>query len=416
MPRHKKHSAEGIDPGTTVITMSLGRAFLPGLQKLPWHKSLQDWNRRDAKFLQIKSGLSRHIVRFIESKRRAFAIKETTGDVARKEIAAYHRLKELGIPALYPVGTVVRQEEKIVNTQVTASPVETPTTGYVVTSLLEYSLPNLYLFKRAFQKRNRKRIWDAIVTLFVKLHCAGVYWGDASLSNMMIVFANEHYPEIGVRTVLRAVLADAETIEFHPSLSPAMRRTDLEFFLESMAWTEEDFRASGLLRDPLMTDADQQYILQRYADLFEIEREEQKFEFLTTIDVDALIGPFERRGQSKALLKHVYEHKWYLGERMGRDVTIGEAAVDWYMNVFKPVLMLFDEFKILDEFPESTASSLYLDIMLHKYYLSEQWGRDVGLITAFESYSHQFQSNDRKRVKMDKVATSMRTMFPPPTM
>jgi hypothetical protein len=412
MARRTKTTPPPADYGTTVITLSLVRAFLPNLQKLPWHKSLEEWTRHDAKFLQIRSGLSRHIVRFIESKRRAFAIKETTGEVARKEIAAYRRLKELGIPALFPVGTVVRGEAKIVNTVAPASPVESPTTGYVITSLLEYSLPNLYLFKRAFKNANRRRIWDAIVTLFVRLHCAGVYWGDASLSNMMIVFANEHYPEIGVRTVLRAVLADAETIEFHPHLSPAMRRTDIEFFLESMAWTEEDFRASGLLRDPLMTDADQQYILQRYADLFEIEREEQKFEFLTTIDVDALLGPFERRGQSKALLKHIYEHRWYLGERLERDVPIGDAAVDWYMNVFKPVLLLFDEFEILDEFPDATAASLYLDIMLHKYYLSEQCGRDVGLITAFESYTRKFQSNDRTRVKMNKVATSMRSMFP----
>ncbi len=404
--------SQGSVPERTVLTLSLARQFLPSLQQLPWHKPLLKWTRRDAKFLQVKSGLSRHLVRFIESKRQAFAIKETTGETAAKEIAAYRRLREMGIPALYPVGTVIREEEKIIIVSSPASPVEHPTTGYVVTALLEYSLPNSHLFRRAFTHASRRRIWDAIVTLFVQLHHGGVFWGDASLSNMMIVFANQHFPEIGIRTVLRAVLADAETIEFHPHLSPRMRMTDIDFFLESMAWTEEDLRASGFLRDALMTKADQEYIIHRYADLYEIEREEQKFEFLTKIDVDALIGPFSQRGQSKALLKHIYEHKWYLSERRGVDVPLEEAASDWYMNVFKPVLLLFDEFRILDEFPEATASSLYLDIMLHKYYLSEQCGRDVGLITAFESYSGQFQENERKRIKMKKLASSIKMMFP----
>jgi len=245
----------------------------------------------------------------------------------------------------------------------------------------------------------------------VRLHVKGVYWGDASLSNMMIVFANEPFPEIGVRTVLRAILADAETVEFHPGLSDAMRTADIDAFLESMAWTEGDLEASGVLRARLMTENDQRYVAERYADLYALEQEEESFVLLTKIDLDALLGPFEMRGQAKALLRHIAEHKWYLSERERREVSLDAAARDWYTEVFKPVLLLFAEFSILEEFPERTASSLYLDIMLHKYYLSEKTGKDVGLITAFESYAVRSRRLGRSMERLADFALSLRRLI-----
>ena len=318
----------------------------------------------------------------------------------------------MDIPTLLPAGTVYRSEGVVPVKTGIGLQAEPRSTGYIITRLLEYSVPNYFLFRRDFKKMNSQRIWDAIVRLFVQLHCKGVYWGDASLSNMMIVFVKQAFPEIGARTVLRAVLADAETVEFHPHLSDRLRGADVENFLDSMAWTEADLRASGVLRDPMMTSEDQQYIVERYHDLFEIEREEQSFELITSIDVDRLIGPFQLRGQSKALLQHIYEHKWYLSEKETREVPVEEAAHDWYINVFKPVILLFGEFAIMDDFPDRTATSIYLDIMVHKYFLSERTGRDVGLVPAIESYSRQFKDHKRTMEKMMKMAISMRKFLP----
>ena len=105
------------------------------------------------------------------------------------------------------------------------------------------------------------------------------------------------------------------------------------------------------------------------------------------------------------------EHKWYLSEREAREFTVAEAARDWYVNVFKPVLKLFSKLDILEEFPESTASSLYLDIMLRKYYLSERMGKDVGLIGAFEDYALTSTHTDKARRKLAGLANSVRKLF-----
>ena len=381
------------------------------LQQLPWHKPLQRWTKRDARFLSVKSGLARHVVRFLLVKNRPYAVKETSPESALREFHSYLELRRRGVPTLTPVGTVIRNEGiHLVDTK-SGSQIEGVGTGYLVTSLLEYALPDYHLFKRAFRKENRRRIWDVIIRLFVHMHRNGVYWGDASLSNMMIVFAKQLFPEIGLRTVLKAVLADAETVEIYPSLSNQLRLADVHYFLESMAWTEGDLQASGILRGPLMRKEDEEYILNRYVDLFETEREEQSFELITKIDVDKLLGPFEHPDQSKKLLQHIYEHKWYLSEREGRDVPIEEAARDWYANVFKPVLKLFTKFKLVDEFPDRTAASLYLDIMLHKYYLSEQVGQDVGLLKAFEGYSAVLRGNQSAMKKVNGVATSIEKLL-----
>jgi len=41
--------------------------------------------------------------------------------------------------------------------------------------------------------------------------------------------------------------------------------------------------------------------------------------------------------------------------------------------------------------------------MLHKYYLSEQVGYDVGLLKAFKDYATQFNDNKRTMEKMDGI-------------
>lgn len=406
--KQKKQQAR---PGRTRITTAFENDSAQFLQRFPWHKPLEEWNRSEANFLQIKSGLSRHLVRFVRVRRKSFAIKETSAETALREFAAYSRLRQMKIPTLLPVGTVIRDEGDVAVETEIGKQIEHHETGYIVTQLLEFAIPNYFLFRRAFTKTNRARIWDTIIRLFVELHIKGVYWGDASLSNMMIVFAKEEVPEIGLRTVLRALLADAETVEFYPKLSMQMRIADIENFLESMAWTEADMRSSGLLRDPLLTTEDQKYILNRYRDLFAVEQEALSFELITKIDIDKLLGTFQVPGQSKALLQHIYEHKWYLSERKGNEIAINEAAHDWYINVFKPVIGLFAKHAVLDEFPDRTASSLYLDIMLHKYYLSEQIGSDVGLLAALESYARKFKDRTGTMEKMLALSRSVRKLL-----
>jgi hypothetical protein len=386
-------------------------AFYPSLHVLPWTVPLDQWEGRKARLIPVKSGLSRHIVRFVESNGNRFAIKETTLGAARREFESYAQLMRREIHTLLPVGIIARRDRAgVVETQI-GSQREERATGYLVTQLMEKVIPDSYLFRRGFSKENRDRIWDVVIELFVQLHGNGVYWGDASLANMLIHFSTEIVPELGRRTRLQAVLADAETVEVRPSLSDSLRRADVDFFLESMLWTEADLQASGVTRDPLITREDQHYITTRYAERYAVAQEIRSFELVTHIDVDKLLGNFDAKGYGKLLLQHINEHKWYLSERHGREVPLQDAAEHWYREIFKPVCSIFSDHGLLRFFPDKTASSLYVEIMEHKYFMSQKERRDVGLVAALEDYAARFGSHQSLRDTISSITEALVSIF-----
>ncbi len=349
------------------------------------------------RLLAVKSGLSRHVVRFVQIGDFQFAIKETTTESARREDANYRELLRREVPTLLPVGIVIRNEGiHVVETMVGAQRTERET-GFLVTRLMDKVVPDSFLYRRGFSQENRKRIWDAVIDLFVQLHSSGVYWGDASLANMLIHFSNETVPEIGRKTRLRAVLADAETVEVHGGISDSMRWNDVEFFLESMLWTEADLKASGILRDPLVTKEDQLYLTGAYRERFDVQQEMRYFELVTHIDVDRYLGNFELKGYGRLLLQHINEHKWYLSERKHAEVPLADAAADWYRTIFKPFCQSFNDHGLAEHFPEKTAASLYVEIMEHKYYMSQRERRDVGIVRALEDYAERFARQEPVR-------------------
>ncbi len=386
-------------------------ALYPSLGTLPWTVPLDEWEDHGVCFIPVKSGLSRHVVRFVEAGGRRLAIKETTLGAARRELESYAQLMKREIHTLIPAGVVARNDgTDVVHTQI-GSQIEERETGYLVTHLMEKVLPDSFLFKRGFSKENRNRIWDVVIHLFVQLHGNGVYWGDASLANMLIHFSTEVVPELGRRTRLRAVLADAETVEVRPSLSDTLRRADVDFFLESMLWTEADLRASGVTRDPLITREDQQYITTRYAERYAVAQEIRSFELVTHIDVDKLLGDFDAKGYGRLLLQHINEHKWYLSERRGKEVPLDEAAEHWYQEIFKPVCGIFSEFGLLSFFPDKSASSLYVEIMEHKYFMSQKERHDVGLVAALEDYAARFGSQQSFRDTIRSITDALVSFF-----
>lgn len=381
------------------------------LAPLPWRLPLERWEERKVTLLNVKSGLSRHVVRFVEVDGRRFAVKETSLESAQREYATYVRLRDMELHTLAPVGVVARNDgTEIVETKIGRQPQER-VAGCLVTELMEKVVPDSFLFRRGFSKDNRRRIWDAVIRLFVEMHSCGVYWGDASLANMLINFSTEAVPGLGHRTNLRAVLADVETVEIHRAITDSLRRADVEFFIESMHWTEADLKASGVVRESVITEEDERFLLATYAERYAIEQEMRWFELATKIDVDTLLGDFDVKGYGKLLLKHINEHKWYLSERRSSEVPLAEAAGDWYREIFQPVCTLFTQYGFIDFFPERTAASLYVEIMEHKYLMSERARKDVGLITAAKDYAKRFAKETPPPTTLRSMLAELRALL-----
>ena len=130
----------------------------------------------------------------------------------------------------------------------------------LVTRYLEYSSTYRALFSEPRGLHPSDLLLDALVELLVRLHLAGFYWGDCSLSNTLFRL------DAGA---LAAYLVDAETAELHPSLSDGQRRLDVELAHERLVGELLDLEASGALNldvEPFELAAE---LVRRYDGLWE---------------------------------------------------------------------------------------------------------------------------------------------------
>ena len=81
---------------------------------------------------------------------------------------------------------------------------------------------------------------ESIATLLARLHTAGFYWGDCSLSNALFRRDELH---------LSAYALDTETGELHEQMSSGQRRADVELAVVNIAGGLADLAAGGQLPD-----------------------------------------------------------------------------------------------------------------------------------------------------------------------
>lgn len=74
------------------------------------------------------------------------------------------------------------------------------------------------------------------------------------------------------------------------------------------------------------------------------------------------------------MLEHIAVHRYFMGLDLKRDISDEEAVLDWYANVYLPVIRVIRETGILREFPEKTEGDLYLWVLDHQHYLAEEEG------------------------------------------
>ncbi len=77
------------------------------------------------------------------------------------------------------------------------------------------------------------------------------------------------------------------------------------------------------------------------------------------------------------LLGHIHLHKGVIETHRGEPITLEEAAVDWYDNVFRPAVTLIRKYDILEYFPDRTEADLYLWMVDHLREVREAVGDET---------------------------------------
>ena len=217
----------------------LVRGGHPDFLDLPWTVPLAQWDHE--RLVPMAHGVSRHVVRFVRYDNRVYAIKETDAALAAGEHRTLRTLLDVGLPVVESVGFVRDRGLGEV--------------GALITRYLDYSLPYWYVLGREAVAAKEVLI-DAAVVLLVRLHLAGVFWGDCSLSN--VLFRRDG-------GAMMTYLVDAETAEKRPSINDRLRAHDLEIAHENVVGGLLDLQAA----ERVPTDADPVAIADELRDRYE---------------------------------------------------------------------------------------------------------------------------------------------------
>ena len=406
------------------------------MEHLPWHKPLEEWLEAGVQLLIVRRGESRHPVVFVECGGIRYAIKETTPRMAEREIRILYEVEHRGIPALSPSGSVIVPEPPIALDVPKIGGVKqyiSGDRGYTITRLAPRVIPHVLLYRLPLNKRTKQRLLSAVAVLMIELHEHGVYWGDPSLANALI--------RIDGRRIL-AIMADAETSELFPGpISDGLREQDLMLFSESLAWQAEDLRqARGLPEDvQVLDDKDFHYFERRYRAL---RREHTRVaatpHFTTLYQAEQFLQGLNRLGFSLLTMsghtlqnvttvlpgwyqKQIYEllhihvpriyarrfynlilgHQAIMSEHEQRDITLEEAANDWYTHYHLPAILLLRRHLTSEQDPMQE----YFAVMQHKWDMSKKAGYEVPLEDAILDWSMQ-QADTGKLGAVDPAAVA----------
>lgn len=377
-----------LDPGTH-----------PRFDDLPWAAELAAWDH--PRLVDLPTGLHRHVVRFVDYAGQYYALKELPARPAAREFRVLRALNARGLPVVAAVA--------LVDERGGPEPI-------LVTRYLNYALPYRHLFRETPGGDPSPVLVESLATLLARLHVAGFYWGDGSLSNAL--FRRD-------AGRLSAYALDTETSELHERLSDGQRMLDLETAVVNVAGGLSDLAASGGLPPSVDPFDVALQVEEAYHRVWEelhgpstyhpdrpedFERrlarlEEMGFDVREAVitgepgsgtlhfrpaavedghhrrHLHRLTGLTAREHQARRLLDQIHEHARRAGS--GR-VSLEEAAHRWLIESFDPVLAAIPS----DIAAKLERAELYLEVVDHR----NRMETEVELEEAARDYAHRVLS------------------------
>jgi hypothetical protein len=374
----------------------------PALLDLPWDVPLEDWPADT--LAALPRGISRHIVRFVRLSGRVIAVKEIGETVAYREYELLRQLTRLDVPSVEPVGVITGRR----------APDGEPLEAVLITQHLQFSLPYRALFSQTLRPDTATRLIDALAVLLVRLHIAGFYWGDVSLSNTLFRRDAETFA---------AYLVDAETGDLHERLTDGQRLYDLDVARVNIIGELMDLQAGEFLEQDVDAVAIGDALEVRYGELWRALTEIESFGFgdrwrvqaridrlndlgfdvgeldiTTDLDgttvriqpkvVDAghhsrrlmrLTGLDVQENQARRLLNDLDEYR-AATDRQREDEAF--VAHDWLTEIFEPAVRAVPK----ELRKKLEPAQIYHELLDHRWFLSQQQGRDVPMREVVKSY------------------------------
>jgi hypothetical protein len=378
----------------------VARTGHPDFLDLPWEAPLESWTHE--RLVNVVAGIHRHVVRFVNYDGQLYALKELPVELARREYGLLRRLAADEMPVVDVVGVVSERAADL--------------DAVLITRHLDYSLPFRTLFAGRDIAELRDSLLDAGAELLVRIHLAGFFWGDCSLSN--ILFRRD-------AGALAAYLVDTETGELHPTLTAGQRGYDLQIAEENVLGELLDI-GQELGRPEIRAEETAAELVQRYESLWtELTRDEtfgpeerykidERLHRLNELGFDVeeleliadeegyrlrlnprvvepghhrrrllvLTGLHAQENQARRLLNDLARFRVALEKKDGKPLPETIVAYRWLAEVFEPAIAAVRP----ELWGKREAAEVFHEILEHRWYMSQRAGRDVGVMKAARDY------------------------------
>lgn len=383
---------------------------------LPFREALADWKMPN---VHRVLGLHRHEVKLVEYDRMSYVVKELPDALAQREFRLLRAVDDANLPTVEAVAEVTEREGF---------------DGLVITRHLDYSLP----YRSLLAGRGLEipylgdRLLDAMVVLLVRIHLAGFYWGDCSLSN--ILFRRD-------AGALQAYIIDLETAEQHVELTEGQRTLDVMIATDNMAGGLLDLQAAGQLKDdidpisvalaveeryralwdeitapataavgqmrPLQERLDRLNELGFVVDEMEVDSDGETLRFVPKVvehgyhreQLARLTGLEAGDNQARRMLQDIHSYQAYLRAETGKPLPLNVAAVRWLDQVFEPVMAAIPA----EYHDKLEAAEIFHQLLEHRWYRSEASGKRLRLIDVLDDYLNLIKEAPPERVRLDST-------------
>jgi hypothetical protein len=373
---------------------------------------LEDWPTEN--IAALPKGLSRHTVRFAHLNNHVIAIKETLPELAKREYDLLKQLLKLDVPCVEPfaiiTGRATDDGEELLSV--------------LVTRHLKFSLPYRAMWSQGLRPDTATRLVDALAVLLVRLHIAGFFWGDVSLSNTL--FRRD-------AGAFAAYLVDAETGHLYDGgLSNGQRENDLEIARINIAGELMDLIASGNAAPGVDAVATSERIVAKYRELWSELTGSETFDAVDRwkinrrvdrlnelgFDIEEMAIKTDSNGTTVRIQPKVVDaghHARRLIRLTGLDVEENQArrllndldqyriehprpgadeevlAHEWLSHSFEPVVTAIPK----DLLGRLEPAEIYHQVLEHRWYMMENQKRDVSAAEAVQSYIENVLVNRR---------------------
>ena len=375
----------------------------PALLDLPWHLALEDWPTD--RIAALPKGLSRHTVRFAHLSDHVIAIKETLPELAKREYDMLKRLITLDVPSVEPYAIINNRTDLDGN----------PLPAVLITRHLKFSLPYRAMWSQGLRPDTASRLVDALAVLLVRLHIAGFFWGDVSLSNTL--FRRD-------AGSFAAYLVDAETGQLYEGgLSNGQRENDLEIARVNIAGELLDLIASGNAAPGVDANEISDRIITKYRNLWkeltaaEVIGASEKWKISRRVerlnelgfDIEEMSIKADGEGSTIKIQPKVVDaghHGRRLLRLTGLDVEENQArrllndldeyrlahakpnvdeevlAHEWLSHSFEPIITSIPKHMT----GRLEPAEIYHQVLEHRWFMAQEEGREISNTEAVNSY------------------------------